>query len=251
MISESIKKISEEEKTKNQLNTFENIYIGCSKEWLDERLGAPTFKYKYKKYPKDIEFNLLCCVYVTDIALVRVYFDETALSCKAYFVTSTNEEYSINLPETYKHFVNDKPIGEFSYYDIMNIPNCLGGGKSNGNVRTIYGEVYYFLSAGNYYYFTFGTVDYGINPSMDLSMLEEEIELDDEIDPANTRVLGLNNIKNRKMHYPNTFGIVAYPITDELAWELLCDYNGFDSFQLKDDPFYYLKDDSFYSERPS
>ncbi|MBQ6169643.1 MAG: hypothetical protein IJK30_06760 [Ruminococcus sp.] len=248
LITKSVKRINAEEKLNAQVKTLENVYIGCSKEWIDEKLGAPTFMYSCEgkteltnMTPKEIDYDFLACVYVTDIAVLKTYFGKEDNSCQAFFITVTDEKQSLDLPSTYRRFVNDKSIGKFSYYDIDGNPTAVGGAISNGNARTFYGETFNFYSAGNYYCFIFGNVDYGIDVPFLLYMKGTEIEWDDKTSDHPPKVLGVQNIKDRKENYPNTFGLASPIIPDKLAWELLLENRGFDSFQLKKDPFYYLE----------
>ncbi|WP_295072680.1 ETEC_3214 domain-containing protein [Ruminococcus sp.] len=249
LIEKSLLKLAREEKINMQIDTLENIYIGCSKEWIDDKLGVPTFTYTcdgtitlIDMTPQEMQYDFLSCIYVTDLAVCKVYFEKEDLSCQAFYITSINEKYVINLPSTYKRYVNNKPIGDFSYYDIYGSPTIIGGGISNGNLRTFYGETFYYNSAGNYYNFIFGNLDYGIDCPFEISICGTEIEWDDKTIENPPKVLGMQNIKNRKENIPNTFGLSTGAIPDQLAWTLLYDSRGFDSFQLKKEPFYYLDD---------
>lgn len=249
LISRSVKRINAEEKLNMQVKTLENVYIGCSKEWIDEKLGAPTFMYSCdgkiefeRTKPEEMNYDFLTCVYVTDIAVLKAYYGKEDNSCQIFFITATDEKQPLNLPSTYRRFVNDKSIGKFSYHDIEGNPTVIGGAFSNGNARTFYGETFNFYSAGNYYGFIFGNVDYGIDVPFLLYTTGTEIEWDDKTSDHPPKVLGVQNIKNRKENYPNTFGLASPAIPAELAWKLLLENKGFDSFQLKKDPFYYLED---------
>ena len=104
LITKSVKRINAEEKLNAQVKTLENIYIGCSKEWIDEKLGAPTFMYSCEgkteltnMTPKEIDYDFLACVYVTDIAVLKTYFGKEDNSCQAFFITATDEKLWRNI----------------------------------------------------------------------------------------------------------------------------------------------------------
>lgn len=162
LVEKTIKKINEEEVIEKQLSTLENMYIGCSKDWIDENIGTPTFVYNenfkvnYKQgndESKEIYYDYLGCVYITDIGILRTFFDKDDMSCKAFFITAVDDKYTINLPKRYRHFVNDKSLGNFSYYDIQATPEYINGFFSNGTGRYLCEETYYFFGNGNYYYY--------------------------------------------------------------------------------------------------
>lgn len=244
MIEHSMKKISEKESLNNQTKTFESLYIGCSKEWIDERLGVPTFEYTIDSdspilynEKETLKDDLLGCVYNTDIAILRAFFKKDDLSCKAFFVTTKNEN-AIKIPKPYCNIIHSNEIGNFSYYDIMNYPVLLGGFFTNGTGRLFYGEVYYYYSGGNYYNFSFATLDYGLKKDIDLIVRKpEEFEFDDKINKKNCKIVGWEFIKDRKKGYPNTYGITDRSISSDITWDLLSDYNGFDSNQLRTHDF--------------
>lgn len=247
LIEQTLKNVAREEKLNMQIETLENIYIGCSKEWIDEKLGAPTFIYSTSKinsyndnYKSEYDNDYISCVYSTDIAVLKVYYLKENISCKAYYITSTNKDCHINLPKAYRRFVNNKSIGDFSYYDINGAPEIVGGGISNGNMREFYGELFNYNSAGNYYSFIFGFLDYGIEVPFKLFPPGTEIEWDDKTVNCKPKIKGIHNINNRKENTPNTFGIADGSISYETAWYLLSDSYGFDSFQLKKQPHEYI-----------
>lgn len=127
---------------------IQNLYIGSNKAWIDFKLGVATFTNQAENY--------LECVYITNIAAVRVYYD-SANSCKAFFVTSLSKKNldSIMLPTQYSWIAPKKRLGKFSFYEIDFSPLCYFGFVSNGVGRVLYGEEYEFQSSGNYYSFYF------------------------------------------------------------------------------------------------
>lgn len=241
IIRKSMQEITKENTLNNQLSTLDTLYIGCSKEWLDERLGVPTFIYSvnsenlpYYVHNDDLHSDLLGCVYVTDIAILRAFFNKDDRSCKAFFVTAKDETIKIKLPNPYRRSICDKSLGDFSYYDIKNMPSLIGGFITNGVGRIFYGECFYYASGGNYYNFSFGTLDYGLNGNFNLiTMNPDEFEFDDKVNKGHCKVISNQFSQDRSQCFPNTYGIST--LSYSYTWYLLADYSSFDSNQLRID----------------
>lgn len=244
LIKKSMHEIAKENSLNSQISTLDTLYIGCSKEWLDEKLGVPTFAYMidsenqlYYIHNDEIDIDLLGCIYITDIVIVRAFFNKDDLSCRAFFVTAMDDNIKIKLPSAYRKNICDNCLGDFSYYDLSEKPALLGGFFSNGSGRLFYGEVFYYFSAGNYYNFSFGTLDYGLKSDFNLiTMNPDEFEFDDKVNKDYCKIIGCQFSQNRSQCFPNTYGIstLSYGCT----WDLLSDYSSFDSNQLRTDTTY-------------
>ena len=215
------------------IDSINGIYLGSNKDWVDSHLGPATFINEHDDFVE--------CVYVSEIAAVRVFYDVKTSSCSAFFVTALNRQKShkLGLPELYSYITDGKNLGEFSYYDIKDKPLGVSGYVSQGAARSFYMENYYY-GAGNYYYYYFISMDYGVerkNTSF-ASMFELASKvsyIDDEVNVSQNTNSNLLVISDRRKVYPNTYGMSFQGASSRIE-ELISNYNGFDSRQIKTDP---------------
>ncbi len=143
------------------LYDLQSIAIGCNKEWMDSAFGVPVFTNVDKKMKEE--------VYITNIALIRAFFDLDSNSCKMFFVTQTTEQNIPFMPTInnayYNTFDQRKKLGNLSYdkidYGTIIIKEAYGY-YTNGSGRTFYGEGYESYSDSDHNIF-FASLDYGIN----------------------------------------------------------------------------------------
>lgn len=229
-ISEHFRELREQTALIDSIN---GIYLGGNKDWVDSHLGPATFINEHDDFVE--------CVYVSEIAAVRVFYDVKTNSCSAFFVTALNRQKSnkLGLPELYSYITDGKNLGEFSYYDIKDKPLGVYGYVSQGAARSFYMENYYY-GAGNYYNYYFISMDYGVerkNTSF-ASMFELASTvsyIDDEVNISQNTNPYLLVISDRRKVYPNTYGMSFPGVTSRIR-ELISDYNGFDSRQIKTNP---------------
>ena len=216
---------------KEQLDNISNIYIGCNKEWADERFGAPQFIGQKDEYT--------LCAYISDYFVIQMAFDE-AKSTQAYLITALPTEKNVKLritDTTLKTTLSDLngslTLGEFSYYDFPEEPFDVFGFTGNGNSRMLYAESYYFRGTGNYYEYHIASFDFG-KLNGDLVEFGRQFtfqkigDIDDEVRFQSS---GFNRIiADRKNNYPNTFGVSAM---DTDVKQLLFSYDWFNSQQLR------------------
>lgn len=239
--------ISISEEMKEILVSIQKLSTGSSKDWIDNKLGPPfasnvvEITQNSKAYPhtdeNDIVGEVLECVYLFDIVSVKIYFSTPDNSCIAFFVTLMVDTLNFDLvmPEAYSVFVSNKPLGEFTFADIDGEPMAIYGYVSNGVGRVFYGEEYYFMGGGNYQYFYFATLDYGMLDS--LSQFDQFLsEIQFDISPNNvngTNALSSSDLlsQQRSKLYPNTYGISR--LNEELTLSLFSSYSAFDSAALR------------------
>lgn len=223
--------ILQQQQTESLLDNVQNLYIGSSKEWLDSKLGPATFSDDSRGY--------LECAYVTDAAILRVFYDTSTNSCQAFFVTlPPSKSHKLRMPNAYSDVVSGKALGDYSYHEIFGTPLSVWGYVSQGTARALYGEEYYYASAGNYYSFYFLTLDYGFLDSvqdnissMMLTSAFEDSKIDDEV-CIDLIVDGYSSVvKDRYTSAPNTYGISSLPSDETIS--LISDYTTFDSLQLR------------------
>ena len=223
--------ILQQQQTESLLDNVQNLYIGSSKEWLDSKLGPATFSDDSRGY--------LECAYVTDAAILRVFYDTSTNSCQAFFVTlPPSKSHKLRMPNAYSDVVSGKALGDYSYHEIFGTPLSVWGYVSQGTARALYGEEYYYTSAGNYYSFYFLTLDYGFLDSvqdnissMMLTSAFEDSKIDDEV-CIDLIVDGYSSVvKDRYTSAPNTYGISSLPSDETIS--LISDYTTFDSLQLR------------------
>lgn len=215
------------------INSINSIYLGSNKDWVDNHLGPATFINEHDDF--------LECVYVSEIAAIRVFYDVKTSSCNAFFVTALNRKKSdvLGLPELYSYITGGKNLGEFSYHDIEGKPLQVYGYVTQGDARSFYMEDYYY-GAGNYYTYYFVSMDYGVErkntsfasmlkPADTLSYIDDEVNVSQNTEP------NLLVISNRSEVYPNTYGMSFQPVSSRIE-ELISDYSGFDSRQIKPHP---------------
>lgn len=214
------------------LYNIQHLYIGSNKEWIDSKFGPATFTNEAGEYIES--------VYVTDIAILHIFYEQPSDSCCAFFVTllSENPSDKIMMTDSYSRFVSGKPLGSYCYYEIQGEPISVLGNISQGVGRAFYGESYDYASSGNYYWFYFLTLDYGtLDYERDIATIGFTYDLSDSTidDEVNLNKLYdgyIQIITNRKLAHPNTYGISALP--EEETFELISSYRSFDSLQLRD-----------------
>lgn len=237
------KDIPVSEEMKEILASIQKISIGSSKDWVDEKLGSPYASNTVKVTKSDrawhdtdensIVGELLECVYMFDIVSVKMYFDPSDNSCKAFFVTLMEDVLGadIVIPEAYSSFTTKRPLGEFSFTDIGDDPFTVDGYVSNGVGRVFYGEQYYFMGSGNYQDFYFAILDYGmLNSLAKFDGFLESIQCDiirGYGNGASTLSSSDMLVQQRSTLYPNTYGISV--LNGDLTFSLLSSYVGFDS----------------------
>ena len=218
---------------KELIKSIQNLYIGSHKGWIDSKLGFPTFTNQAEDF--------LECVYVTDIATVRVYYDYTVNACQAFFVTALSKKLfdAIELPPQYSWIVSKKRLGKFSFYEIEYVPFSYFGFVSQGVGRALYGELYDYSSRGNYYEFYFLILDYGIMKSFEdfERNLIDSIRYDDSKDDKEHIGYAYDEyfqrITSRDIFYPNTYGISGINIDKKIIIDAITSYQSFDSLQLR------------------
>ncbi len=223
--------VSNIQNSKEIIDTTNGIYIGCNQEWVDDKLGHAVFTLDSPKYLEQI--------YITEYALVRIFFGKESGCCDAFFVTLTNDSSigKIKFPKLYSYILDGKKFGKVSYYEIQNEPMSVYGYVTQGDARSLYSEKYYF-GAGNYYTFYFMSLDYGnIKGHMSFSDCFVNVaagnaeEIDDEVDSSEYRNDCLYVLGDRKSVYPNTYGVAGNVHLDEIE-SLIYDYHSFESKQL-------------------
>lgn len=238
------------EEMKDTLLYIQRLSIGCTKNWVDEKLGTPFVENVVAvtddgRLPYDIDGNrigennivdeFLECIYIFDIVSVKIYFGVSDYSCKAFFVTLMEDASGadIVMPETYSSFISNKLLGEFAFSEILWDPINVNGYVSQGVGRAFYGEQYYFAGSGNYQEFYFAVLDYGMLDSYKefgrfLSLIQNDIRLsDDENSYYSSELL----TQQRDKFYPNTYGIST--LNYKITFSLLGTYVGFDSLPLR------------------
>lgn len=149
------------EKQEKLLYDLQTICIGCNKKWMDSVFGMPVFT--------NIDEDIKEDVYITDIALIRAFFDTRDNSCVMFFVTQTTEKTIPLMPTLSNTYYNktgsDKMLGTLSYDDIKYSGDKLFVAYSfftNGSGRAFYGEGY--NASFPYLYPTYyASLDYGEN----------------------------------------------------------------------------------------
>lgn len=220
----------EQREHKALLSGLQNIYIGSNKDWIDAQLGPATFSSQ--------EGDYLQCVYLMDVASVRVFYDMVGSNCCAFFVTQMKKESCspLKMADVYSFITDEKPLGEFNYYELAGQPQKVFGFRSQGNARALYGESYYYASSGNYYDFYFLSLDYGEYESFQqmwnsIDIVEPTAIIDEEVTMANRADGYIQLIRDRKSVHPNTYGISIIP--SDTTIDFISSYQSFDSIQLR------------------
>ena len=209
---------------RQQLTDISNIYIGCSKEWMDEHFGVPQFTSEKEEH--------FFCAYISDYYVIQVAFGENA-SAEAYSITAlkNKDKKKITIHDTTIIDAEDFTLGSVTYYDLPGEPSYVTGAVSNGNERASYEEYYYMMSYGNYYNYCYASLDFGIHHGEMMDFLAEfgmpQGDIDDEVDKSKNR--GIQIIYDRKHSYPNTYAVAR----DTDVLESLLDYDWFNSTQLR------------------
>lgn len=223
------------EKQGKLLYDLQTVCIGCNKEWMDSAFGMPVFT--------NMDGTTNEQVYITDIAIIRAFFDITDNSCVMFFVTQTADKTIPLMPTISNTFYNtigdNKELGTLSYDEIKYYSSAIFfvayGFFTNGSGRTFYGEGYDCYS-GFYYDIYFASLDYGVNDPWNMmsdiyneDFSEEEIEYYENLNCDD----GLNKyrafLSHRNEYYPNTYGVSS--LDADYTFDKLMDYNTFDSMQ--------------------
>lgn len=220
-----------------RLTSISSIYIGCSKEWVDEQFGAPQFIGEIEGYTM--------CAYLSDFYLLQFAFNES-FATEGYMVTSLENEENIQIEiKGVPVVLASTTLGEFSFYDFPGAPSSAYGFVTQGLGRALYAERYYFGNGGNYYEYYIASFDYGVFEgtlqdfifSNQYIGIDEKIIIDDEVD-SSIRTCS-NMLNDRKNNCPNTYGVVR-ALNYTTVEKLFFDYGWFNSLQLRD------RDKSFY-----
>ena len=137
-----------------QLDNLSKVYIGCNKQWADEKFGVPQFSGTYEDYT--------LCAYVSDYYVLQMAFDE-GMAARSYLITALHNSENVHITirdMTLNNHINIT-LGETSYYDFPGSPQSVRGFVSNGNARAGYYEHYYLCGFGNYYNYYIASLDYG------------------------------------------------------------------------------------------
>ncbi len=208
-------------KINEQLRNISNIYIGCNKEWADEKFGTPQFTGNSDGY------NI--CAYISDFYVLQFAFDENN-SARAYLITALENDKNTKIEIAEKTLREKFVLGDFSYYDFVGSPMSVEGFVSNGSARMMYSELYYFNGGGAYYEYYLASLDFGIGvDKLKIELLNENEDVDDEVTAEKNK--GAQIVTNRKQAKPNSFGVADK--TDTM--KLLLDYSQFNSQQLRND----------------
>lgn len=214
-----------ERQIEEQLDNLSRLYIGCSKEWLNDSFGTPQFSGQKN------DFSLYA--YVTKHFLVQVALDESN-AARAYLITALETDDPINWE------INDKTIqtmldnrslklslGNFSYSDFSESPEKVFGFVSNGNSRALYAEYYYFMAWGNYYDYYLASLDFGKTGKTIEGFIREFGMPEDHPFPYYSDYCQI--IEDRSNNCPNSYGVSdGVDVTD-----LFFTYDWFNSDQLR------------------
>lgn len=218
-------RMEEKQQVKEQLDNLSRLYIGCSKEWLNDSFGTPQFSGQ-----KD-EYTLYA--YVTDQFLVQVALDQSDAT-KAYLITALESEkpthWVIN-DSTIQSVLDNSSLklslGNFSYSDFSDRPEKVYGFVSNGNPRALYAEYYYFMGSGNYYNYYLASLDFGKTGKTIEGFLREFGMPEDHPFPYYSDYCQI--IEDRSSNCPNSYGVShGVDVTD-----LFFTYDWFNSDQLR------------------
>lgn len=221
------------------LDNLEMITTGCSKQWMDDVFGTPVFT--------NTDGITEEYVYITNIAVIRSFFDPEEKMCKMFFITKTTDEPIPFVPTLnnvlYNNTGSKQMLGTITYDQIKNgnlyIFDAIGY-FTNGSGRTFYGEGFSpFYGYLKQVYFA--SVDYGSPPAWDLmgdiysgKLSEEERNYYKEFLAWWMTDLDLLDeqyiLHQRGEFYPNTYGLSDLGV--DYTMEKLSDYNTFDSIEL-------------------
>lgn len=231
------KKIYEDRK--NHIENFSKIDIGCSKEWLIDAFGAPQFVSEDDKTQE--------LVFVTDIAIIRAFFELQSEYCVMFFITQITDE-GIPFPDSmnglcYTDNQSPEVLGRLTYsdidrefFEILTVYYYM----SNRIPRSFYGEEYcYQKGYSDPRLMVFASMDYGVGSPiyMDVdgaltvpqffSQLEFEYYsglLESEYNNLFLRISARDSYK------PNTYGLSSLDYI--YTFDKLSTYEDFDSTNM-------------------
>ncbi len=215
------------------LYDLQTICIGCNKEWMDTAFGTPVFTNKDDLIIEE--------VYITDIALIRAFFEADSNACIMFFVTQTSEEPIPFMPTISNYYYNvigkKEKLGILTYNEI----NCIDinlfvayGYFTNGTGRAFYGEGYH-NNFGSRHDIYFASLDYGENNPLNMMgyIYNNDISYKDLCYYENLHDNGLNEyhlfLSERNKFFPNTYGVSS--LDSDYTFDKLMDYNTFDSIE--------------------
>lgn len=203
------------------------VSIGENKEYIDETFGKSYYQYKAKN---GISEN----IYILDGIILRAYYKHGQLI--SYFLTITNN-IKLELPKKFQRFVNNKKLGDFSFYDIDGNPKNADAYTQNGTGHAFYSEEYYFGARGNYYQFYFMLLDYGIfNKKQINNISESNKDSSINIKEKTEQIKKLTTIdsilvRDRRVSCPNTYGICLLKYKEDI-YKMIFTYENFDFDKL-------------------
>lgn len=208
-----------------QLDNLSKVYIGCNKQWADEKFGVPQFSGTYEDYT--------LCAYVSDYYVLQMAFDE-GMAARSYLITALHNSENVHITirdMTLNNHINIT-LGETSYYDFPGSPQSVRGFVSNGNARAGYYEHYYLCGFGNYYNYYIASLDYGeLNGSLQEFLREFGMpsgDIDDEVLAEKNG--GVQIITDRRKSCANSYGVSESNTT---IMDMLLSYHWFNSQQIR------------------
>lgn len=181
------------------VNRINNIRIGSNKEYMDQIFGAPIFEHTENQLVEDI--------YDAKYVYIRAYYDNNELI--GYFVTQykRGSNVKICLPKLYSHFVDDKPIGKFTFADVAWPLNDVRFIEPNGVPQTTYIESCFTNSSGYYNCVEFAYFYYGLYDNVHDYEHYDGVYDDDESEHYNPYIQPTFAFA-RSNTYPNSYGII-------------------------------------------
>lgn len=181
------------------VNHINNIRIGSNKEYMDQIFGAPIFEHTENQLVEDI--------YDAKYVYIRAYYDNNELI--GYFVTQYKKGSNVEicLSKSYSHFVDDKPIGKFTFTDVSWPFSDVRFIDPNGVPITTYIESCFTNSSGHYNCVEFAYFYYGLYDNVQDYEHYDGVYDDDASEHYNPNIQPTFAFA-RSSTYPNSYGII-------------------------------------------
>lgn len=204
------------------------IKLSMDDDYINDLFGNPISIINHS------ESNITECLYKLEGVVIRVFYKGGYTF--AYFITLTEKNNFLNIETDNLFYPDVKFLGDFTYYDTLEVPTYILGYCQNGTGHILYSEFYagYQLRTHALMYMEYGTdLDYFIIPgeiiyddkvTEDYAPFSNLLWLDgvDEL----AKYTRLNMEVDRKIACPNTFGVISYFDLDIINY--ITNYNYYD-----------------------
>lgn len=204
-------------------STINELCIGLNEDYINERLGIPTYEGTLKVAP------IYKCVYISKKVIAQVYYEEKGVC--AYFVTLRNQKFDkFGKNKWINNYTKGRPLGRYKFSEV---DEWYGGGfriywfEGPDTFQYTYLEEYHsYYAKPDYAIFLyldtgFRNVSYILNDNCFWPEDFDEYPDIPEIYKVNADKYSWGSILDRDNSYPNTFGVISGSYNEEIIRDIV------------------------------